>query len=127
MARNSQGPYVFVRTNQKVTFEITKTATQHWKSICSVMFFNAIFSGIILPIRTGPQFAFFTDDFNDDDEALKRPHTFTPQVVRGAGDVWGPGCPALAEVPGECWPLIGQYSQYLTLIGQLLSDLQPGL
>ena len=35
-----------------------------------MLFFNAIFSGKILPIRTGPQFAFFTDDFNDDDEAL---------------------------------------------------------
>ena len=34
------------------------------------MFFNAILIGKILP-RTGPQFA-FTDDFNDDDEALKR-------------------------------------------------------
>lgn len=89
--------YVFVWINQKVTFEITKTATQHWKSLKSIlcmMFFNAIFSGKILPIRTGPQFAFslmtlmmMMKLWRDLTQVL------TPKWSRkvGAVGVWGPG------------------------------------
>ena len=77
--------------------------------------------GEILP-RTGPQFA-FTDDFNEDDESLKRLDTGLDTLTpggQGSGGLWclRSWCPTLAEVPGKCWPLIGQCCQYWPLIGQ---------
>ena len=83
--------------------------------------------GKILP-RTGPQFA-FTDDFNDDDEALKRldKGLDTLDLRRWGLLCLGSWCPTWSEMPDKYWPLIGQYWSILGSDWSVQLDQQPGL